>query len=58
MVMPLVYVTAVHLPILSEARQSLPVKPLAAHPGGHRSARMRSAVAHFPANRRFMNASI
>lgn len=26
--MPLVYVTAVHLPILSEARQSLPVKPL------------------------------
>jgi 4-amino-4-deoxy-L-arabinose transferase-like glycosyltransferase len=26
--MPLVYVTAVHLPILCEARQSLPVKPL------------------------------
>jgi len=28
MVMPLVYVTAVHVPILAEARQSLPVKPL------------------------------
>jgi hypothetical protein len=28
MTMPLVYVTAVHLPILCEARQSLPVKPL------------------------------
>jgi 4-amino-4-deoxy-L-arabinose transferase-like glycosyltransferase len=28
MVMPLAYVTAVHLPILCEARQSLPVKPL------------------------------
>ena len=28
MAMPLVYVTAVHLPILCEARQSLPVKPL------------------------------
>lgn len=26
--MPLIYVTAVHLPILCEARQSLPVKPL------------------------------
>ena len=26
--MPLAYVTAVHLPILCEARQSLPVKPL------------------------------
>jgi hypothetical protein len=25
---PLVYVTAVHLPLLTEARQSLPVKPL------------------------------
>jgi 4-amino-4-deoxy-L-arabinose transferase-like glycosyltransferase len=28
LVMPLLYVTAVHLPILCEARQSLPVKPL------------------------------
>jgi hypothetical protein len=28
MAMPLAYVTAVHLPILCEARQSLPVKPL------------------------------
>jgi hypothetical protein len=28
MVLPLVYVTAVHLPLLCEARQSLPVKPL------------------------------
>ena len=28
LVMPLLYVTAVHVPILSEARQSLPVKPL------------------------------
>ena len=27
-VLPLVYVTAVHLPLLCEARQSLPVKPL------------------------------
>jgi 4-amino-4-deoxy-L-arabinose transferase-like glycosyltransferase len=28
LVLPLVYVTAVHLPLLCEARQSLPVKPL------------------------------
>jgi 4-amino-4-deoxy-L-arabinose transferase-like glycosyltransferase len=28
MTLPLVYVTAVHLPLLCEARQSLPVKPL------------------------------
>jgi hypothetical protein len=26
--LPVVYVTAVHLPLLCEARQSLPVKPL------------------------------
>ncbi len=28
LVLPLIYVTAVHLPLLCEARQSLPVKPL------------------------------
>ena len=26
--LPLIYMTAVHLPLLTEARQSLPVKPL------------------------------
>ena len=26
--LPLIYVTGVHLPLLCEARQSLPVKPL------------------------------
>jgi hypothetical protein len=29
LVTPLLYVTAVHVPLLTEARQSLPVKPLA-----------------------------
>jgi hypothetical protein len=40
--LPLVYVTAVHLPLLCEARQSLPVKPLVlilATLGGHAAAR-------------------
>ncbi len=50
-VMPLAYVTAVHLPILCEARQSLPVKPLVL-------TLATIGLAHFPAKRRFMKASI
>jgi 4-amino-4-deoxy-L-arabinose transferase-like glycosyltransferase len=48
---PLVYVSVVHFFLLTEARQSLPVKPLlilAAVVG----------LSHLPSNRRFMNASI
>ena len=51
MVMPLAYVTAVHLPILCEARQSLPVKPLLL-------ILATIGLAHFPAKRRFIKASI
>ena len=53
---PIVYVTAVHFPLLTEARQSLPAQPtvlvLAA------IAVMNVAADHLPAKRRFMNASI
>ncbi len=57
---PIVYVTAVHLPLLTEARQSLPAQPVllvlatigAAHCWAGRPVR------HLPSNRRFMNASI
>ena len=68
--LPLIYVTGVHLPLLCEARQSLPVKPLvlilaaiACHGPDHGPAWMPLALVpswHITslANRRFMNASI
>jgi hypothetical protein len=53
---PIVYITAVHFPLLTEARQSLPAQPtvlaLAA------IAAMNLVADHLPAKRRFMNASI
>ena len=48
--LPLLYVTGVHVPLLSETRQSLPVKPMVLVAGRDRR--------HFPANRSFMNSSI
>jgi hypothetical protein len=53
---PIIYITAVHFPLLTEARQSLPAKPmvlLLAVAGG---AALRGV--HLPWKRRFMNASI
>ena len=61
--LPIVYVTGVHLPLLCEARQSLPVKPvvlaLAAIALAHRApTHFAPCAPYFPANRSFMNSSI
>lgn len=49
--LPIVYVTGVHLPLLCEARQSLPVKPVVL-------ALAAIGALHLPWKRRFMKASI
>ena len=64
--LPIVYVTGVHLPLLCEARQSLPVKPVVlalaaiALTRSFRSGTVRLArrTCYFPAKRSFMNSSI
>ncbi len=53
---PIVYVTAVHVPLLTEARQSLPAKPTVLLLATIGAADL--TAAHLPAKRRFMNASI
>ena len=68
--LPIVYVTGVHLPLLCEARQSLPVKPVVLALAGIGLTMKRRIVAeakrltpsgqpsYLPANRSFMNSSI
>ena len=61
--LPLIYVTGVHLPLLCEARQSLPVKPLVLVLGRCLAARtlalaLSRAKSLFPWKRRFMKASM
>ncbi|MEY4634566.1 MAG: hypothetical protein RJA55_364, partial [Acidobacteriota bacterium] len=46
--LPIVYVTGVHLPLLCEARQSLPVKPVVLALAGIGVNALRRRPAHLP----------